>query len=432
MAEKTNSTSVARLVDHLFRRESGRLVAILTRRFGAACLETIEDAVQDALLRAMQGWPFSGVPENPTAWLLQTAKRRLLDQIRRHAVWEQKQAELSLAIDAYLPSSPSAPALQFEDELRDSQLRMMFVCCQPGLPAEAQVALTLKTLCGFGEREIATAFLVSESAVTKRLVRARQFLREQLISVDMPPVAEQAARVAHVAQVLYLLFNEGYKASHGDSLLRADLCAEAIRLAELLAAHAIGDRPEIHALLALMHLNAARLPARLNEAGDLQQLTEQDRTLWNQEAMAHGLRHLSQATAGKTISRYHLEAGIVACHVLAPDNTACDWPQILSLYDQLLELHPSPMIALNRAVAVARVASPQAGLDALETMEGRETIDNHHLLHAVTAQLYYEAGNRAQAAVSYRRALDLAPLPVERSFLAQRLARCEPPSTPET
>lgn len=424
MGEDTDTTTVARIVDHLFRRESGRLVAILVRRFGSARLYLAEDAVQDALLKAMQRWPFTGVPENPTAWLLQTAKNRLVDQARRDTVWREQQPELSPLIEECLQAALRAPPPVFEDEVRDSQLRMMFVCCQPDLAPEAQVALTLKTLCGFGEREIAAAFLVGEAAVAKRLVRARQFLREQMIEIELPAAEELAPRVEHIVRVLYLLFNEGYKASHGDSLLRADLCMEAIRLAELLVAHPAGCRPEVHALIALMYLDTARLPARVNEAGDLQLLSEQDRGRWDQEAIARGLEHLSTAAAGATVTRYHLEAGIAACHTLAPNGDATDWKQILVLYDQLLEMDRSPMVALSRAVAVARVAGPREGLAVLGAMDGRAALENHHLLHAVSAQLWFETGDHVRAAASYRRALTLVSLPVERAFLEQQLSRC--------
>jgi predicted RNA polymerase sigma factor len=313
---------------------------------------------------------------------------------------------------------------QFEDEIRDSQLRMMFVCAHPGLPAEAQVALTLKTLCGFGEREIAAAFLTTEPAVTKRLVRARQYLREHDVAVELPPAAELAPRVDMVLQALYLLFNEGYKASQGDSLLRADLCAEAIRLAELLTAHPLGDRPATQALLALMHLGAARLAARTDDGGSLLLLAEQDRAQWNQDQIRRGLRHLAASGAGPNLTRYHLEAGIAACHCLAPDFAATDWRQILTLYDLLLEIDGSPIVALNRAVAVAKVDGPRAGLGALDGIKDRKTLENYHLFHAVTGQLWRDAGDAGRAAECFRRALELAALPAERVLLEKRLTQC--------
>ncbi|MDB6093582.1 MAG: polymerase sigma factor [Verrucomicrobia bacterium] len=424
MPAASSSPEVSRLLDHLFRREFGRLVAILTRQFGVEHLHLAEDVVQDALVRAMQAWPYSGVPQNPTAWLLQTAKNRALDHTRRRTLWRGRQSKLIPLVEDCLHSALTASPPQFEDEIRDSQLRMMFVCGHPGLPVEAQVALTLKTLCGFGEREIAAAFLASEAAVTKRIVRARQFLREHGVAVEMPLAAELASRVEMVLQALYLLFNEGYKASHGDSLLRLDLCQEAIRLTELLAAHPVGQRPVTDALLALMYLNAARLPARTDGEGALLLLAEQDRSRWNRSQVAIGLRHLASSGAGPSVTRYHLEAGIASCHCLAPSFAETDWAQIVSLYDLLLEQDGSPIVALNRAVAVAYASGQRAGLDAIDRIKDRTALENYHLLHAVSGQLWFDAGDQARAASSFRRALELATLPAERVLLEKRLAQC--------
>ena len=425
MPDVPHSPDVTRLVDHLFRREAGRLVAILTRHFGVAHLHLAEDVVQDALVRAMQTWPFTGVPSNPSAWLLQTAKNRALDHTRRATLWRGYEPELAPLVEDCLQSALTVPPPQFEDEIRDSQLRMMFVCCHPGLPAEAQVALTLKTLCGFGEKEIAAAFLATEDAVTKRLVRARRYLREEAVAVELPPAEALAPRVDTVLQALYLLFNEGYKASQGDSLLRADLCAEAIRLAGLLTAHPLGDRPATHALLALMYLGAARLSARTGDGGSLLLLAEQDRSRWDQAQIRQGMRHLADSGTGLNVTRYHLEAGIAACHCLARDFAATDWRQIITLYDALLELDGSPVVALNRAVAVAQVEGPRAGLAVLEGIKDRRALENYHLLHAVAGQLWLDAGDTVKAAAGFRRALGLAALPAERTLLERRLARCE-------
>ena len=424
MPDVPHSPDVTRLVDHLFRREAGRLVAILTRHFGVGHLQLAEDVVQDVLVKAMQTWPFTGVPQNPSAWLLQTAKNRALDQARRHSLWRGKQTELAPLVEDCLQSALTVPPPQYEDEIRDSQLRMMFVCCHPGLPVEAQVGLTLKTLCGFGEKEIAAAFLATADSVTKRLVRARQYLREQEVAVELPPAEALAPRVDAVLQALYLLFNEGYKASQGGSLLRTDLCAEAIRLAELLTVHPLGDRPATHALLALMHLGAARLSARTGDGGSLLLLAEQDRSRWDQVQIRRGLTHLGASGTGLKVTRYHLEAGIAACHCLARDFAATDWRQIVTLYDALLELDGSPVVALNRAVAVAQVEGPRAGLAAVNKIKDRKALENYHLLHAVTGQLWLDAGETAQAAAGFRRALELATLPAERTLLEKRLAQC--------
>ena len=419
MKPAATSTEVARTVDHLFRREAGRLVAILTRRFGAEHLHLAEDVVQDALMRAMQVWPFSGVPENPSAWLMQTAKHRALDHARRAGAWRERQAMLTaFAADAF----PALASPRFEDEIADSVLRMMFVCCHPGLPADAQTALILKTLCGFGEREIAAAFLATEAAVNKKLVRARRFLRGARVAVEPPPSAELAPRVNTVLHALYLVFNEGYKASHGDTLLRAELCHEAIRLAETLAAHPLGARPETHALLALMHLHASRLPARVADDGSLLVLAAQDRARWDRGHIRRGLAHLARAAAGDHVSQWHAEAGIAACHALAPNFEATNWPHILELYDLLQRLDASPIVALNRAIAVAQVRGAAAGLRALDALHGRGALERYHLFHAVAAHLLREAGRPADAKAALRRAVQLAVLPAERRLLQRRLA----------
>ncbi|HWA25688.1 MAG TPA: DUF6596 domain-containing protein [Lacunisphaera sp.] len=421
------AADIHQLVGHLFRREAGRLVAILTRHFGIEHLPLAEDVVQEALLKAMQTWPDTGVPDNPSAWLLQAAKNRAVDQTRRDSAWRRKQAKLMPLMEDCLQASLAGPSPRFESEIHDSQLRMMFVCCHPGLVAEAQVALILKTLCGFGEKEIAAAFLAGEAAVTKRLVRARQYLRQQRVAVELPAAAALALRVEAIQQALYLLFNEGYKASHGDSLLREDLCAEAIRLGELLALHPAGDRPATHALLALMYFHAARLPGRTDDTGAVLLLAEQDRSLWRRGDIQRGVGHLGASSEGDRVTRYHLEAGIAACHALAPSFAATDWRQVLTLYDQLLALDGSPVVAVSRAVAVSRVEGAAAGLRALDEIVGSRTLANYHLFHSVRGQLLLEAGERRRAAECLGRALELATLPAERALLEKRLAECGRP-----
>ena len=417
---------VSHVIDHLFRRESGRLVAILARRLGAEHLHLAEDVVQDALLRAMQVWPFSGVPQNPSAWLLQTARNHAFDTLRRRRAFTRKTPVIAPLIEQFAHEALAAAPPHFEDEIADSQLRMMFVCCQPGLPPDAQVTLVLKTLCGFGEGEIAAAFLATEDAITKKLVRARRFLRERHVPVELPPAADLAPRVDTVLHALYLLFNEGYKASHGNSLLRADLCSEAIRLGELLAAHPVGARPGTHALLALMHLHAARLPARVTDDGSILVLAAQNRSSWDRAQIQRGLAHLGRSGAGTQITRWHAEAGIAACHALAPSYEQTDWRDILHLYDVLLDLAPSPVVVLNRAVVLAQLEGPAAGLAALADLHGVKNLKRYHLFHAVQGQLLLDAGRGEEAILALGRALALATLPAERQLLAERIAACNP------
>jgi RNA polymerase sigma factor (sigma-70 family) len=414
------SDDIPLIVEHLFRREYGRLVALLTHRFGVEHIDLAEEMVQDALVKAVQIWPFSGVPRNPSAWILQTARNRALDHTRRHQVWRGKQPVLTPFVEECLETALATPEPRFEEEIRDSQLRMMFVCCDPRLNAEVQVAMTLKLLGGLGELELAAAFLVSEAAIAKRITRARDFLREQKIRIELPPAETLAERVQSVRQVLYLIFNEGYKASSGDSLLRADLCAEALRLGELLIRHPCGTDSITHALLALMHLNAARLPARIDDSGGLLLLAEQDRSRWNQARLRAGFAHFESAACGGTLSSFHLEAAIAACHCAAADFAQTDWARILSLYDDLLIFDPSPITALNRTVVLSRVKGPPAALQALRKIASANGMAQYYLFHAIEGQLLIEAG-QSGAERCFRRALQLATVPAERELLNRRI-----------
>jgi len=413
-------------IEGLFRRQSGRLVAIVTRYLGAQHLQLAEDVVQDALVRAMETWPFTGIPEDPSAWILQTARRRALDHLRRRSRWTIKQELLANEIDAGLSAAVSHLAPDVDDVIVDSQLRMMVVCCHPALSAEAQVALILKVLCGFGQAEIASAFLTTESAIAKRLSRARQTLRDVRASMELPPPEELSSRLNTVRQALYLLFNEGYKASQGDSLLREEFCAEAIRLGELLA-QAFPANTTTRALLALMCLNAARLPARMDAAGGILILDEQDRARWDPKQIARGFEHLAASSAGADITTYHLEAGIAACHSIAPSAAETDWPKILLLYNELLTKDSSPIVQLNRAVALARVHGARAGLDALREISDQSALKKYSFFHAVAGQLWAEAGDLESSRASLSRAVDLATLPAEKALLRERLENSQRP-----
>jgi RNA polymerase sigma factor (sigma-70 family) len=413
---------VNRLVDHLFRREAGKMVAMLARALGFDHLQLAEDAMQEALLQAVRSWGLGGLPRDPSAWLMRVAKNRALDVVRREANFRSKEKEL-IAFFEQRPESP-LDAFRFEEEIRDDQLRLIFACCHPDLPRDAQVALTLKSLCGFGEKEIAAAFLSSQGAIAKRLVRARRKIRETPITLDIPAGEELAARLDAVLQTLYLLFNEGYKASHGDELVRKDLCEEAIRLGEILLQHPAGDRPKTHALVALMLLNAARLAARADAEGNMLLLAEQDRSLWDRAVIARGLEHFRRSAAGNELSEFHLQAGIAYCHCAAPTHEATDWRRILSLYDMLIEINHSPVVAINRAVAISHVQGPEAALDAIAAISPRELLDGYYLYHAVLAHLHCAVGDLEAAATGFRRALKLTELTSEQAFLRRRLAEC--------
>jgi len=301
----------------------------------------------------------------------------------------------------------------------------MFACCHPALSPEDQTALALKTLCAFSANEIANAFLTTEAAIAKRLTRAKQKIRDEHIPFEIPAGDELSRRLDAVLQTLYLLFNEGYKASSGDDLIKEDLCQEAIRLGALLAEHPAGNQPRIHALVALMLLNAARLPARMDSEGNILRLKEQDRSTWNQAMIARGIKHLSESAVGEELSAYHLQAGIAACHCVASDYESTDWRKILSLYDLLMELDGSPVIALNRAVAVANVDGPQAGIEAVEAIHNGSQLKSYYLLYAVLGEFEKQLNNFQAAIDNFRKALELTELTSEQLFLSKRLQDSE-------
>ena len=419
---------VGLLVEHLFRRSAGRIVATLTRALGPGRLDLAEEAVQDALLRALQAWPHQGVPRNPEGWLFRVAHNRALDLLRRASTAERHaEAERDGGAGAGPNGGLADSVVAFvdaADPFGDDELAMVFLCCHPRIPHESRVALTLKTVGGLSVDEIAAAFLAEKAAIAQRLVRAKRVLREGDVTFELPPASELPARLDAVLQVLYLLFNEGYAAHSGEALVRRELCGEAIRLAELLAAHETTSRPEVHALLALMLLQASRLPAREAPDGTLLLLEQQDRTLWDRSAIAAGMRHLDRAAGGDTLTVYHVGAGIASCHALAPRYEDTDWRQVLDLYDVLEALNPTPVVRLNRAVAVAMVHGPARGLEELYRLEGEPALRNYCLFPATIADLLLRTGERQEAALHYRRALGLARTPPERLFLEQRLREC--------
>jgi RNA polymerase sigma factor (sigma-70 family) len=414
---------VSQLVEHLFRQEAGKMVSTLTYIFGVDHLNLAEDVVQEALARALQTWPFYGIPKNPSAWIMQVSRNLALDVVRRQKVFRDKEEQIVALMEQRSPAHEGGISL--DQEPRDDRLRMMFVCCHPLVPQEAHVALALKTLCGFGIGEISRAFLTTEAAIAKRLTRARQKIREERIAFEIPAGEELTARLDGVLQTIYLLFNEGYKASSGDRLVREELCLEAIRLATLLAGHPAGNRPKTHALLALMLLNAARLATRVDSEGNILRLKEQDRGRWDRAMIARGMFHIAQSATGDEISEYHLQAGIAACHASATNYEQTDWARILALYERLIERDDSPVVALNRAVAIANVHGPEAGLEALAPIRKRKELSSYYLLHAVLGEFEAQRNDVEAAAAHFRRSLELAELKSEHTFLTNRLRVCE-------
>lgn len=404
-------------VDQLFRQRAGQMVATLTRLFGIERLELVEDAVQDALVQALRVWPLQGVPDNPSAWLIQVAKHRLLDQLRR----ANRMAELPEDLESTVAAWAASDDALFANEIRDDQLRMIFACCHPQIPPDSQLALILKTVGGFSVKEIARAFLAQEAAIAKLLVRAKQRLREYHIRLEMPAPDRLAARLEAALKAIYLIFNEGYSALEGEELVRTDLCFEAVRLSELLAAHPVTGTPKAHALAALLLFQTARLPGRSDAAGELLLLPEQDRSRWDRALLRCGLEQLRAAASGTELSDYHIEAEIASCHAVAENFAATDWPRVLWCYEELARRNPSPVVALNRIVAFAQVQGAQAGLLELEQLRGQRVLQHYYPLYAVRGELLRETGQMAAALDCYEKALGLTSSEPLRRFLRKRI-----------
>jgi RNA polymerase sigma-70 factor (ECF subfamily) len=407
------------LVDRLYRTESPRLLARLTRVFGPARLELCEAALQEAFVSALAVWPERGMPESPAAWLWTAALNRARDELRKRGTAAGKQDDVKMWLDAE-ETEPSEAA--FDGELPDDQLAMMFVACHPSLSSASRVALTLRTLCGFEVAHVARALLSDEAAVEKRLVRARQKLRDEGVRFEVPAQEDLAERREAVLTVLYLLFNEGYGASEGERHVREELCAEAIRLTRMVAEHPVVAAAEVHALLALMLLQASRLGARADASGRLLTLAEQDRSRWDRAAIAAGLEALARSAGGPRATPYHLEAGIAACHAMAASFQVTDWARIVSYYGELLTLKPSPVVRVNRAIAVRWLEGPERGLEELERCADDPTLQRYVPLHAARAEACEALGRGDDAARAWRLALSCAGTEPERRWISSRLA----------
>ena len=410
--------------DHLFREDAGRMVATLTRIFGIHNLALAEDVVQDAFCRALEVWKFRGVPDNPSAWLMATAKNRALDMLRRQRTARTFVPELSHLLESEWTLTPALDEMFAPGAIRDDLLRMMFSCCHPQLSEEARVALILNVLCGFSVDEVASAFVSSHAATEKRITRAKKILAgsKRLFDIEVP--SDFSGRLPAVQRTLYLLFNEGYHGASPQSAVRVELCHEALRLVAILVGYPPAATPTSHALAALMCLNGARLRGRTDSAGNLVSLADQDRSLWDRELIAKGIRFLELSATGTDVSEYHLEAAISAIHAEASSSERTDWRSIVSLYDLLMARNPSPVVALNRAIAVAQCESAERGLEEIAAISDRERLATYPFYFAAQGELELSRGAPGAARKHFHAALALARNPMERRYYEQRLAVC--------
>ncbi|MGZ8154815.1 MAG: RNA polymerase sigma factor [Burkholderiales bacterium] len=411
---KADVTSTRQVVESVYRNESRRVLATLIRLLGS--FDLAEEALHDAFTAAVEQWEREGVPANPRAWLVSAGRFKAIDKIRRRARFDESVAELMRELDEDAEIAPEPD----EDHLEDDRLRLTFTCCHPALQPDAQVALTLREVCGLATEEIARAFFTAPPTIAQRIVRAKAKIRDARIPYKVPSRDELPERLDAVLRVVYLVFNEGYYASSGAALTRHDLSGEAIRLGRLIVE--LLPEPEAVGLLALMLLQESRRAARATAQGDLVLLEDQDRTLWNREQIAEGLALVEQALSSRRFGPYTLQAAIAAVHSQARSAAETDWPQIVALYELLAGVSPSPVVELNRAVALAMRDGPEAGIALIEAILAQGDLNDYHLAHAARADLYRRLGRTAEARASYQRALELARQEPERRFLQKRLA----------
>lgn len=401
-------------LDAIYRAESGRILATLIRLLGD--FDLAEDALHDAFAVALERWPQDGIPANPRNWLISTGRFKAIDALRRRARLDASQEKIAEQLE-------TATADASDEDIEDDRLRLIFTCCHPALAPESRVALTLREVCGLTTEEIASAFLTIAPTLAQRIVRAKSKIRDARIPYQVPSPEELPDRLETVLQVIYLVFNEGYAASSGTSLTRADLSSEAIRLGRLVME--LLPEPEVKGLLALMLLQESRRTARTSPTGELILLEHQDRSLWNREQIMEGITLVEQALLSRRFGSYTLQAAIAAVHSEAADPVLIDWPQIVALYNALLQMEPSPVVELNRAVAVAMRDGPEAGLKLIDAIFARGELTDYHLAHSARADLYRRLGRKTEARSAYERALALTRLAPERSFLEKRLCELE-------
>jgi RNA polymerase sigma factor (sigma-70 family) len=413
-------TEVNKLVDHLFRHEAGKMVAVLTRVFGFSNVEQAEDVVQDTIIQALETWKFKKVPDNPQAWLYKVAKNKAIDLIRRNKVKHEIDNDLTILLKSEYSLSPIINQMFTENEIADSQLRMMFACCHPSISQEAQITLILKTLCGLNVHEIASAFLTNEETIQKRLYRTKEKIKEDKISLDYPGANAMSARADAVMKALYLLFNEGYNSSHPEQLIREDLCEEAMRLMLILTENNKTNFPHTSALLALMCYHASRFNTRLDDKGFIVLLKDQDRKQWNMELIETGNKYLAKAAVGQDIHVFHIEAAIASLHANTMSYESTDWKLILQLYNSLLAHTNNPVVALNRCLVIGEVEGYEKAITELEALKGME--NNCHY-NASLGEMHMKLGNKDNANKFFNKALTLTNSQAEKELLRRKISQ---------
>lgn len=416
--------SVDQLVDHLFRRQAGLITARLVRAFGAHHLGLVEDVVQHALMQALHVWPYKGVPQNPSAWLWTTARNKALDTLRRDTRFRELQADIEATLASY--SLPEETNNRLPKEIADEQLALIFGCCGPVLPQPTQIALTLKSVCGFGVSEIARAFLAKETAIAQRLTRAKKRIADLKLDFTIPGPDHIPERLAAVLDTLYLVFNEGYSAAKGEETIRRDIAEEAIRLSLLLLTNPLTKRPEVHALIALMQFHAARLRARTSADGDLLLLDQQDRTQWDERFIKAGLYHLGEASTGTLLTRFHVEAGIAAAHATSADLASTDWQWLTDQYDLLVRMTGSPVADVNGSIARAMTGKvDQARHEIAALINDHKELRSYPFAYAALGELALMQGDRNAALAAFKKSLALPTTEPEKRLLQRKIERCK-------
>jgi len=415
------SNDIRKLVDHLFRHESGKMVSVLSRVLGLQNLEVAYDIVQDTLLQAMSTWSFGRIPDNPSAWLYRVARNKAIDFLRREKKFREISPQYAYLVQSEWTLSPTINNLFLDNEIEDSQLRMMFACCHPSIPEESQIALTLKTLCGLSISEIAKAFLTNDDTISKRIYRAKEKIKSENIELIVPSGDELNVRLDAVLKSLYLLFNEGYNSSHPERLIREDLCEEAMRLCLLLTQHSLTGYPRSKALLSLMCFQSSRLNTRLDEKGNIILLKNQERNKWNRSLIRKGFEYIEAAAEPFEVSTYHLEAGIASIHAASPSFEKTDWKSIYHLYQMLYELQPNPVVAMNKAIASAYAISKEKALEELQQIKG---LEKHHLYYASMGEMYFDLHQKENAKKYFEKAYNLTDSQSERQLLLEKISLC--------